>query len=151
MAVNQPIRDVSFAGATINISGPTGSATITDFMDDANPVEFPDVEVSGVGVNLNGNMIRYAKPNVIMMSVTVIPFSDSDNALRSMWKAYRVQGGVNNGDIWKSPITATINCAHGDISLTNGTFVSGPGGPSSTGEGKMQGRTYTFAFVSTTR
>ena len=71
------IRDVSFAGATVYID----NHKLEDFMDDANPVEFPDTEVSTVGVNCNGNMIRNAKPNVVMMSVTVIPCTDDDKFL----------------------------------------------------------------------
>lgn len=141
------IKDVSFAGSSVTISGPIGSTTITDFMDDANPVEFQDVEVSSVGVNCNGSMIRNARPNVIMMSVTVIPGSQSDDALYNMWKLYRVQGNYNSQ--WESPCSATVTIGNGkgSRSYSNGTMVSGPGGPSSNGEGKMTGRTYTFAFV----
>lgn len=137
------MKDVSFAGSVVNING----VTIGDFMDDANPVEFQDVEVSSVGVNCNGSMIRNAKPNVIMMSVTVIPQSQSDNYLYNLWKKYRVQGNWNSQ--WEVPLSAsvTISGGRGSRSYSNGTMVSGPGGPSSNGEGKMTGRTYTFAFV----
>ena len=122
-------------------------------MDDANPVEFPDTEVSTVGVNCNGNMIRNAKPNVVMMSVTVIPCTDDDKFLYDLWRQYRVQDGVNNAARWEKPISARINVQglnkkKSSWSFRDGTMVSGPGGPSSNGEGKMQGRTYTFAFVS---
>jgi hypothetical protein len=143
------IRDVSFAGAKVTVAG----QTLEDFMDDANPVEFPDTEVSTVGVNCNGNMIRNAKPNVIMMSVTVIPCSPDDAFLYKLWRKYRVQDGVNNAGQWETALTANIhvqgnNKSKNTWNFTNGTMVSGPGGPSSNGEGKMQGRTYTFAFVS---
>lgn len=146
----QPIYDVSFAGATITLSGGMGMpGKITDFMDDANPVEFPDVEVTGAGANLNGNMIRYAKPNLVMMSITVIPFSEDDNALYNAWARYRVQNG-NQGTAWEQGITCIIDTSQsaraGSRTLSNGTMISGPGGPASTAEGKMQGRTYTFAF-----
>lgn len=147
MSWNFQIKDVSFAGSTITIDGPGGGATVTDFMDDANPVEFQDVEVSSVGVNCNGSMIRNAKPNVVMMSVTVIPNSLSDIGLYNMWRLFRVQGDYRPE--WENPCSATITISGGRGSrhLTEGTMVSGPGGPSSNGEGKMQGRTYTFAFV----
>ena len=152
------IRDVSFAGSTVVLSGgPFGSVEINDFMDDANPVEFQDVEVSSVGVNLNGAMIRNAKPNTIMASITVIPFSASDAALYNGWRKYRVQGSWEQE--WEQPLSLTITIGNNtggagggtgkkSYSFTNGTMVSGPGGPVSNAEGKMQGRTYTFAFVS---
>ena len=143
MAWTFQIKDVSFAGSSVTVDG----ITITDFMDDANPVEFQDVEVSSVGVNCNGSMIRNAKPNVIMMSMTVIPGSQSDLSLYNLWKQYRVQGDWNGK--WEEALSATvtIGSGRGSRSFSNGTMVSGPGGPSSNGEGKMSGRTYTFAFV----
>ena len=137
------IKDVSFAGSSVTVAG----ITVQDFMDDANPVEFQDVEVSSVGVNCNGSMVRNAKPNVIMMSLTVIPGSQSDTSLYNLWKKYRVQGNFNQQ--WEQGLSATvtIGSGRGSRSFSNGTMVSGPGGPSSNGEGKMTGRTYTFAFV----
>ena len=143
MAATFKIKDVSFAGSVVKV----GNVTVTDFMDDANPVEFQDVEVSTVGVNCNGSMIRNAKPNVVMMSVTVIPGSQSDTDLYALWTKYRVQGTWNSQ--WEDPLTAsvTIGSGRGSRAFSNGTMVSGPGGPSSNGEGKMSGRTYTFAFV----
>lgn len=144
MAWTFQLHDVSFAGSTVEVAG----ITVTDFMDDANPVEFQDVEVSSVGVNCNGSMIRNAKPNVIMMSVTVIPGSANDTAFYNLWKLYRVQGKWEKK--WEEGLQASITIGGGDnakLSFSNGTMVSGPGGPSSNGEGKMTGRTYTFAFV----
>ena len=143
MAWGFQLKDVSFAGSTVTVAG----ISVTDFMDDANPVEFQDVEVSSVGVTCNGSMIRNAKPNVIMMSVTVIPGSNSDSQLYSLWKRYRVQGTWNGQ--WEQHLNASVTTGSGRVSrsFSNGTMVSGPGGPSSNGEGKMTGRTYTFAFV----
>lgn len=147
MAVGQPILDVSFAGARVRFSGAI-SAEVTDFMDDANPIEVQEVEVSGAGANLNGNMIRYAKPNLVMLSVTVIPLSPSDMALREGIKKFRVQGGQNRHREWEQAVTCTIAVQDKAFVFTNGTPISGHLAPSSTAEGKMQGRTYTFAFVS---
>ena len=143
------INDVSFAGSSITIAGGLGTIKITDFMDDANPVEFQDCEVSAVGINCNGHMIRYAKPSAIMMSVTVIPNSDNDKDLYNMWKKFRIKDDWS--DDWEQALSATIDVSNKSLNisrtLNGGTMVSGPGGPSSNGEGKLQGRTYTFAFA----
>ena len=151
------IRDVSFAGSTVALSGgPFGNIDIKDFMDDANPIEFQDVEVSTVGVNLNGAMIRNAKPNVIMASITVIPFTQTDAQLYAGWQKYRVQGKWDA--TWEQPLTLTITIGNNSTGggggqgrktycFSNGTMTGGPGGPVSNAEGKMQGRTYSFAFV----
>lgn len=149
------LYDVSFAGATVQLQVPDGSRTITNFMDDANPIEFPDVEVSGAGANLNGQMIRHAKPNLITCSMTVMPKSPDENFLYNTWMKYRVQNAENKGDYWEQPCTLIVNLSSGASNkggkrkwiLGGGTMLSGPGGPASTAEGKMQGRTYTFTFA----
>lgn len=143
--------DVSFAGSKIKIAG----VDVDDFMDDANPIEIQDTEVSSVGVNCNGCMIRNAKPNVIMLSVTVIPGSKTDSDLYKLFKKYRVQDGNNKAKEWAKALDATITLGNGTLKKTTyqfggGTFVSGPPGPVSSAEGKLQGRTYTFAFAAIT-
>ena len=138
------IHDVSFVGSTVSISTPFGDTVITDFMDDANPIEFQDVEVSTVGVNCNGCMVRNAKPNAIMASVTVIPGSENDKTLYNIWRRYRVQGTYEAG--WEQGCSLTVTTRVRTDKYTLGTMVSGPAGMSSNAEGKMQGRTYTFAF-----
>lgn len=140
------LLDVSFAGSTVTVAG----ITIKNFMDDANPVEFQDTEVSSVGVNCNGIMIRNARPNVIMMSITVIPGSDDEMKLYDLWKKYRVQDGRNNAGQWETSLTASIvtkGTRGRTYSFTGGTMVSGPAGPAANAEGKMQGRTFSFAFA----
>lgn len=141
------INDVSFAGSKIKLSGAGMSFDVIDFMDDANPVEFQDTEVSGAGMNFKGQMIRYAKASVITASVTVAPASESDDNLYAMWKKFRIHD--NWEPSWEDPITLTVMTGKHNHTrtLSNGTMVSGPAGPSSNGEGKMIGRTYTFAFV----
>ncbi len=144
------LHDVSFAGSQVTVAG----INIVNFMDDANPIEFPDTEVSSVGVNCNGVMIRNAKPNTVMMSVTVIPGSSEDASLYRLWMKYRVQDGNNlAGSQWSQALSASVVVGNTQLtgkktySFNGGTMVSGPGGPVSNGEGKMQGRTYTFAFT----
>lgn len=145
--MTKTINDVSFAGSKIRISGAGASFEVADFMDDANPVEFQDTEVSGAGMNFKGQMIRYAKASVITASVTVAPASDSDNNLYVMWKKFRIHDNWEAD--WENGITLSVTTGKPGCSrtLSNGTMVSGPAGPSSNGEGKMIGRTYTFAFV----
>lgn len=143
------LHDVSFAGSKVTIAG----IDINNFMDDANPVEFQDVEVSSVGVNCNGVMIRNAKPSIVTMSVTVIPGTIEDKQLYDLWAKYRVQDGQNRANAqWSKALTGNITIGNGTMKKTSyrfsgGTMVSGPGGPVSNAEGKMQGRTYTFAFA----
>lgn len=139
--------DISFAGAIITIDG----TVIDKFMDDQNPIEFQDTEVCNMEWSCNGRMIRTIKPNSILMSVTVIPNSNSDRALRKIFKANLLNGGRVKLSEANRMLTASITLDRGkggsmSYNFSNGTCVSGPAGPTALGSGKMGGNTYTFAF-----
>lgn len=142
------ILDVSFSGSTVQIAG----NVIKDFIDNRNPVEFQDVDVSNVEWSCNGRMIRTIKPAGIMMSVTVIPGSSSDMALRKLFKESFSNGGASastesaNKPIEASIVLANASSEGGRYNFSNGTMLAGPAGPSVNGNGKMGGNTYTFMF-----
>ena len=125
---------------------------ISEFMDDANPIDFQDTDVCNIEWSCNGRMIRTIKPNATMCSITVIPGSRSDNVLRKIWaKSYSNGGKV---DVAESNKLHTMSIHYGNngtstpqnMKLMNGTCVSGPMLPSVDRSGKMNGSTYTFAF-----
>ena len=146
------LYDLSFAGSVIRIDG---VGEINHFMDDANPVEFPDVTVANVGVNLNGIMARHSNPAPVIFSVTVIPGSVSDYKLYALWEAARIKDGKYKTE-WGKGLTADIMLGrptngNSHFHFEGGTMLSGPGGPAASGEGKMLGRTYTLGFASAHR
>ena len=139
------MHDVSFAGSRIVIGG----ATINDFMDDANPIEVQDTEVANIEWSCNGRMIRTIKPSAVMISVTVIPGSPSDNSLREIWKRCFSNGGLlatGYADTALECVISTGNSRVGSYTFTGGTCVAGAAALTSNGQGKMGGNTYTFAF-----
>lgn len=152
MAQDNQIYDVSAAGSTLQITGEGWSLNdISDFLDDANPFQFPDTEVSGVGMNFKGALIRYARGNPFMFSVTVCAGSNSDKILRTALAKYHISNGEKirgNGISATLSVPAMGTTGNNTYSLSKGVIVSGPMGPTATGEGKMQGNTYTFAFAS---
>ena len=145
MAVSSSkIVDLSFAGSKIRIGGDL----IEDFVDDANPVEFAECECATIIYSCSGKMTRIAKPSAIMMSVTVIPGSPSDQRLSARWR--RALVNQNSTGVTDDAIDANVsfgNPTMRGVSLKKGTIVSGPGGPNVSGTGKMNGKTYTFAFA----
>ena len=143
--VEKNIHDVSFAGTVITI----GDATITDFMDDQNPIDIQDTDVCNIEWSCNGRMIRTIKPSAVIVSVTVIPGSASDDALRRIWKANFNNGGGVDMNAANDSLEMTISSQHaeiGEFQFTGGTCVSGAAAITSNGQGKMGGNTYTFAF-----
>ena len=139
------IHDVSFAGTIITI----GDATITEFMDDQNPIDIQDTDVCNIEWSCNGRMIRTIKPSAVIVSVTVIPGSASDNSLRTIWKSNFNNGGDVDLGVANNALDMTISSGNpdiGDFEFRGGTCVSGAAAITSNGQGKMGGNTYTFAF-----
>lgn len=143
------IYDVSFAGTVINIGG----ATITDFMDDAHPIDVQDTDVCNIEWDCNGCMIRTIKPSAVIISVTVIPGSPSDNKLKTIWKKNLCQEGSVDLSYANQGLSCSISSGNpkvGSYTFRGGTCVSGAGAITSNGQGKMGGNTYTFAFTQVT-
>lgn len=142
----KPIYDLSFAGSQIVIGG----ATITEFMDDANPIDIQDTDAANIEWSCNGKMIRTIKPAAVIISVTVIPGSASDDALRTIWKKRFLNEGFVDLDECDRPLTCQITSGNpkvGGFSFTRGTCLSGAAALTANGQGKMGGNTYTFAFA----
>lgn len=141
----QAIYDLSFAGSIITIGG----AQIKDFIDDANPIDIQDTETANIEWSCNGRMIRTIKPSAVIISVTVIPNSPSDNALRTIWKRNFINGGsISTADANRS-LSASITTGNprgGSFQFSGGTCLSGAAAVTANGQGKMGGNTYTFAF-----
>lgn len=142
--------DVSFVGARLEIDG----VWINEFMDDANPVEFQDIEPTTVEWSCNGKMIRTVKPCGMLFSVTVVPNSNSDVQLRKMLRMRYPNGGNISLSDADKPITASLlvpKSKKGKLfRFEKGTILSGPLSFSANSDGKMQGNTYTFMFEKVT-
>lgn len=136
------ICDVSANALSITIGG----ILIEDFMDEGTPIEVSDTETTNIEWSCNGRMIRTIKPAAVMVSVTVIPGSHSDESLWEIWRKGFCDGGNVNTNVANTALTGTITYIDGAVQLGNGTCVSGPSGYTARGEGKMAGNTYTFAF-----
>lgn len=147
--------DISTVGASVEISslGLGAPLTITQFSDEGTPFECPDVDLSENRKNLNGMMISSRTPSIYSVSVTVIPGSIEDMELsRLAQKAALMPGNVSPiKDLTISKITLKLPAinesgASGTRTYvwTHGRMKSAPTGPSSSAEGRMAARTYTF-------
>lgn len=148
--------DISAVGAKVEIDTGSGTPiTITHFSDEGTPFEAADVDVSTNQKNLNGDMISSRTPSVYSVSLTVVAGTDDDiNLQKLLQKASLMPGGVTPIDklIIKSMILSIpkINNSGGGSKFTykwtNGRIKSGPTGPSTSAEGRLSARTYTFEF-----
>ena len=151
-------------GAKISLSCPAISAgnIVLEFSDEGTPIEFPDSEVCGYAMTMNGELVTWTKPSPITWSLTVIPGTKSDVALRNLLYAGHVGGrkgkAIDQGYVHISSATLSVPSttsngvisSAGTISFTfeNGRLSSGPTAVGSNAEGKMSARTYKFVFES---
>lgn len=149
--------DISTVGAKIDITFKDNKRKIiTQFSDEGTPFECPDIDVSTNAKNLNGQMISSRTPSVYPVSITVIPGSEEDLFLQRRLAEAAIQPGkvTSIGELEVSSLIVSIPAINEsgegssaiDYTFKNGRLKSGPMGPSSSAEGRMSARTYTFEF-----
>lgn len=158
--------DISAVGAFVRITfkgdGNNRGWSITEFSDEGTPFECPDVDLSTNQKNLNGQIISSRTPSVYTVSVTVIPNSADDIFLtRHAQEAALQPGNITPID---KLIVESIELGIPDINQSrastladrnsysgyaifkwmNGRMKNSPTGPSTSAEGRLASRTFTF-------
>lgn len=121
---------------------------IEAFADDADPFDFPDLQVADVAMGLNGDLVTWSKAMPLVASISVIPESDDDNNLAVLLAANRVGKSKNSAQdvitlVGKYPSGVTVTLSAGK--LTNGSISN-----SIASAGRMKSKTYKFAFQNIT-
>lgn len=163
--------DISAVGAFVRIAfkgdGKKRGWAITEFSDEGTPFECPDVDLSTNQKNLNGQMISSRTPSVYTVSVTVIPNSKDDVFLTRHAQEAALQPGniVPIDKLIVESIELGIPDINGSRASTlasrgtsfgatgagymvfkwmNGRMKNAPTGPSTSAEGRLASRTFTF-------
>jgi hypothetical protein len=120
--------------------------TVTQFADDSDPLDMPSFELADKGININGDLITWAKGNVIVLNVSVIADSQSDINFRELANANRVGKGKRPA---KDVITITALYPNGRaITYSQGAIANAPPDISVTSSGRFKSNTYMFYFES---
>jgi hypothetical protein len=147
--------DISAVGSSVRIKAGGIDINITQFSDEGTPFECADVDLSENKKNLNGQMISSRTPSVYPVSVTVVAGSIEDKQLaRLAQKSAIMPGSVQPiSSIIVDEITLTIPNINmsGEGSVASMSYVwlkgrmkNAPTGPSTSAEGRLAPRTYTF-------
>lgn len=118
--------------------------TLTEFADDADPFDIPAIQIQDTAMTLNGDLISWATPVPINLTLNVIPGSEDDDNLAALFEANRVGlGKISTSDL----ITMTGTYPNGDfITLINGRIVNGMPGNSVSSAGRLKSKNYEFQF-----
>ena len=138
--------DISAVGSFVRIKFKGGQSpewTISEFSDEGTPFECPDVDLSTNQKNLNGQMISSRTPSVYSVTVTVIPNSADD-----LWLTKKAQqAALQPGSIFpiENLIVESIELAIPNINASGAT--NGKGKQSSRGKGKQSSRHSVFKWM----
>ena len=141
------MADVSFLGSKITvIAVPTfpQGIPIEEFPDDADPINFENIDLTKYAVGVNGDLISWDVANVIPCEINVIPNSEADKNLDILATACRP---AKNKVAIKNDITLVVAEVNGKITTyTGGKIVNVPTGNSASSDSRIKTKTYTFVF-----
>lgn len=147
--------DISAVGSKVEIHAGGKVIRITQFSDEGTPFECADVDLSENRKNLNGQMISSRTPSVYVVSVTVIAGSVEDKELAEIAQKSAIMPGsvqpISSIIVDKIALSIpNINMSgEGAVASMNyvwcvGRMKSAPTGPSTSAEGRLAPRTYSF-------
>ncbi len=145
------MNNIGGFGLSINLVADTTfpvGFTISQFADDADPFDSPDIQIRDKGMGLNGDLIVWGKAMPVNVKISVIPDSDDDANLAILLQANKVGAGRNPvNDV----ITMIGTYPDGSfVVLTNGALTDGPAMSSVSSSGRMKSKSYSFSFENNT-
>lgn len=141
------MEDISGIGITVTIIAsktfPTGF-TISQFADDADPLDLPDVELVSEGMNVNGELVTWSTPKPLTVDFNMIPNTEDVRNLDILFDANRAAyKKVAVRDI----VTIVVNYPDGTKKvLNNGRPKTYAPAPSIASAGRYKSRHYNFVF-----
>lgn len=117
---------------------------LTQFADDADPFDLPEITVAEAAVGLNGDLLTWSVSKPVMATLNLIPNSEDDQNMGVLLEANRpARGRISVRD----EITITGIYPDGTVrSLSLGRIMQGRPGQSIASSGRMKSKPYQFAF-----
>lgn len=117
---------------------------ITQFADDSDPVDSPELIIAETSVGLNGDLLVWSKANPINITVALIPKSDDDVNMAILFEANRV---AKNKLSARDVVTATISYPDGStVTLGLGAIIAGQAMTGVASAGRYKTKVYRFVF-----
>lgn len=140
--------DISAYGLRANLVASTTfpqGIDITQFADDADPFDFPDMKIADTKMALNGDLVTWSVATPITMKLAVVPGSEDDQNLSVLLEANRVGKNKQSAqDVIN--ITAIYPQFGRAVMLTQGKLTDGPPSSAVAAVGRLKSKTYTFMF-----
>lgn len=146
-----PINDISGFGLQANLVAsntfPQG-IILTQFADDADPLDIESIQLADKAMGLNGDMVRWSKATPIPVTLNMIAGSEDDRNLAILAEANRVGQGKQSA---QDELTLTIIYPNGvQITLDGGLITDAMSGSGVASAGRLKTKPYKFAFQNRT-
>lgn len=141
------MADISGYGIQVIIQAsntlPVG-VPITQFGDDADPVDIEEIQVADKAMGLNGDLLTWSKPAPLNVTLNLVPNSPEDLLMAALLEANRVgKGKIGARDV----ITMTIMYPDGKpVIFANGAITDGQPAMAISSDGRMKTKPYSFSF-----
>jgi hypothetical protein len=123
--------------------------TVTEFPDDADPLDSPDFTAADTAMGTNGDMIVWSRPAGIEVAFAVIPGSPGDTNLEALLNANRVGKGKQSARDQVGIVLAYPDSTF--ATLTEGVIVVGSIIKQVASAGRIKTRVYRFRFGNVTK
>ena len=134
---------------TASSTFPTG-ITITQFADDADPLDVASQSIAETAMTLNGDLIKWSTATIIPLTINVIANSEDDLNLAVLMEANRVGRGKTSA---RDIITLVITYPTPDIrtvTFSGGSIIEGMTSNSIASGGRFKSKNYVFNFENRT-
>lgn len=122
---------------------------VTQFADDADPVDSPVLQIKDKAMGINGDLIVWSKANPVPLTISVVPDSEDDRNLTVLFEANRVGKGKFGA---RDVVTVILIYPSGDVAaFTQGAITDGPPISGAQSSGRLKSKTYSFAFENVNR
>jgi len=140
------MQDISGFGLQVQIIAsvtfPSG-VTITQFADDADPLDLTSIQIADKAMGLNGDLVTWSKATPLPCTLNVVAGSEDDLNLAVLAEANRVGKGKNSA---RDIITTNIIYPDGrTVTLSNGKITDAMFGNSVASAGRLKSKTYVLA------
>ena len=117
---------------------------LTQFADDADPLDIPGLQIADCAMGLNGDLISWSIANPIQVTLNLVPGSLDDIEMSILFEANRVgRGKVGARDV----ITMTLVYPSGNVvTLNSGIITDGAPASAVASAGRIKSKSYSFKF-----
>lgn len=139
--------DISSTGLTVTLIASTtypSGITITQFADDGDSFDFPELTIAEKAMDINGGLVTWSKPSAIDVTMNIVPSSDDDVNLTLLGDMNRVGKGRRSA---LDEITIVVVYGDGTTkTLSGGKMTKYMPSGSATSAGRLKSKSFGFTF-----